>query len=97
MTSGIVETFNGMPVHYIDAPEALAAAAAGWLAREVVALDTEFMRVRTFHAQAALFQVCDGEACYLVDPLAVRDLAPLARLLEAPDVLKVMHSCSEDL
>jgi ribonuclease D len=97
MTSGIVETFNGMPVHYIDAQDALEAAAAGWLRREVVALDTEFMRVRTFHAQAALFQVCDGETCFLVDPLAVGDLAPLARLLDARDVLKVMHSCSEDL
>ena len=97
MSSGIVETFNGMPVHYIDAQDALEAAAAGWLRREVVALDTEFMRLRTFHAQAALFQVCDGEACYLVDPLAIADLVPLARLLDARGVLKVMHSCSEDL
>jgi ribonuclease D len=97
MSSRVVETFNGMPVHYIDEGAALEAAAAGWLACEVVALDTEFMRVRTFHPQAALFQVCDGQACYLVDPLAVGDLAPLARLLAAPGVLKVMHSCSEDL
>jgi len=97
MSAAVVEIFNGMPVHYVDDEPRLAAAAEAWLARGIVALDTEFMRVRTFYPQAALFQVCDGDACYLVDPLAVGDLSPLARLLAAPGVLKIMHSCSEDL
>lgn len=63
----------------------------------MLALDTEFMRVRTFHPQAALFQLFDGEQCHLVDPLAVEDLSALADLLRDTAVIKVMHSCSEDL
>ena len=49
--------FRGVTWDHPRGRHALEAAAAGWLRREVVALDTEFMRVRTFHAQAALFQV----------------------------------------
>ncbi len=94
---GIVDPVNGMAVHCIDSAQSLARAAEGWRQRPVLALDTEFMRVRTFYAQAALFQLCDGEACYLIDPLAVRDLAPLAQVLTSPAIVKIMHSCSEDL
>jgi ribonuclease D len=63
----------------------------------LLALDTEFMRVRTFHAQAALFQLFDGEQCHLVDPLAIGDLSALSGLLADTSVTKIMHSCSEDL
>lgn len=63
----------------------------------VLALDTEFMRVRTFHPQAALFQLFDGEHCELVDPLSVGEISALARLLADTSVTKIMHSCSEDL
>ena len=66
-------------------------------ASSLLALDTEFMRVRTFHPQAALFQLFDGQQCDLVDPLPIDDLAPLAGLLTDTAITKVMHSCSEDL
>lgn len=97
MSAPVLETFNGMPVCYLETRADLAEAARGWLDCVAVALDTEFMRVRTFHAQAALFQVCDGRGCFLVDPLAIDDLQPLGELLAAPHVTKIMHSCSEDL
>lgn len=62
-----------------------------------VAVDTEFMRTNTFYPKAALFQLYDGETCYLVDPLAIDDFSPLVDLLTDPEVVKVLHSCSEDL
>jgi ribonuclease D len=34
---------------------------------------------------------------WLIDPLRITDTAPLANLLTNPDVLKVLHSASEDL
>ncbi|HMV72541.1 MAG TPA: ribonuclease D [Pseudomonadales bacterium] len=97
MSSRVIETCNGMPVRYIESDPELERVARGWLECSVIALDTEFMRVRTFHPQAALFQVCDGHECFLLDPLALEDLTPLAKLLAAPGVVKLMHSCSEDL
>jgi ribonuclease D len=87
----------GLPVIEVCDSGALAAAVEACRARAFVALDTEFMRVRTFYAQPALFQLCDGAACYLVDPLALPDLGPLAALLTDTRVTKLMHSCSEDL
>jgi len=73
------------------------AAAAG-----AVAVDTEFMRRNTFYPQVALVQLCfgegaDGDTAWLVDPLAIGDPAPLARLLADTSVTKVLHSASEDL
>jgi ribonuclease D len=61
----------------------------------VVALDTEFHRERTYFAQLALLQVAAGDDIVVVDPLAV-DVAPLRELLEAP-VPCIMHAASQDL
>jgi len=84
-------------VHQVSTNQQLAEVARGWLDKELIALDTEFMRVRTFYPAAALFQVCDAEAVYLIDPVAVTDLEPLADVLRCSSVIKLMHSCSEDL
>jgi len=79
---------------------ALAAAARSWPDRGALALDTEFVRERTFFPRLGLVQVSDGETVTLVDPLAVGDagdLAPLLDALRAPGPVKVLHSASEDL
>ena len=62
-----------------------------------IAVDTEFVRTRTLYPQLGLIQLFDGEQLLLVDPLADIQLAPLAELLTNPAVIKVLHSCSEDL
>jgi ribonuclease D len=82
---------------WIDGDQALARAAGGWEGLPAVALDTEFVRERTFYPRLGLIQVAAGPAAYLVDPLAIRDLSPLARLLGAAGTVKVLHSASEDV
>lgn len=62
-----------------------------------LAVDTEFVRTRTLYPQLGLVQLYDGEQLALVDPLAVDDLSALTELLINPNVVKVLHSCSEDL
>lgn len=62
-----------------------------------VAVDTEFMRRDTFFPQVALVQLCFADRAWLVDPLAINDPSPLAQLLGAPGMIKVLHSASEDL
>lgn len=67
---------------------------------DAVAIDTEFMRRDTFFPRAAMFQLCypgQADKAWLVDPLAVDDLAPLEALLRDTDTVKVIHSASEDL
>ena len=66
-------------------------------AAEAVAIDTEFVRTRTLTPQLGLLQLFDGEQLVLIDPLAINDLSPFVALMTNPDVIKVLHSCSEDL
>lgn len=84
-------------IHWILDDASLAEHCAAWQALPFVALDTEFMRVDTFYPIAGLLQVSGGDGAYLIDPLRIGDWRPFVALLEAPTVVKVLHSCSEDL
>lgn len=64
---------------------------------EFIAVDTEFVRTRTLYPQLGLIQIFDGKQLVLVDPLAIDDFSSLKALLTNPNVVKVLHSCSEDL
>jgi ribonuclease D len=62
-----------------------------------IGLDTEFLRERTYRAQLCLVQVATADEALCIDPLALADLAPFARVLAADGVLKVMHASRQDL
>ncbi len=85
------------PVVAVETAATLDAATNAWRGVEALALDTEFVRERTFFPKLGLIQVSDGRAAYLLDPLAIADLAPFAAVLRAPGTVKVVHSASEDL
>lgn len=63
----------------------------------VVALDTEFVRTRTYYPKLGLIQLFDGQNLCLIDPLAITDFSPFVALLADNNVLKVLHACGEDL
>lgn len=62
-----------------------------------VAIDTEFMRERTYYARLCLIQLGTDDIHAIVDPLAFDDLSPLCELLLDPSVVKVFHAGSQDL
>jgi ribonuclease D len=62
-----------------------------------VAIDTEFMRERTYFARLCLIQLASDDVAAIVDPLALDDLSPLRDLLTDPDVVKIFHAGSQDL
>lgn len=62
-----------------------------------IAVDTEFLRERTYHAKLCLVQVGTPNECVAIDPLAIEDLSPLADLMADPNTLKVFHACSQDM
>ena len=82
---------------WIDDDERLRHLCTQWRQQEAVALDTEFIRTRTFFPNIGLLQVADRHGIYLVDPLAIVDKQPLQAFLADQKVTKVIHSCSEDL
>lgn len=62
-----------------------------------LAIDTEFMRERTYFARLCLIQVATNDVAAIVDPLAFEDLGPLYDLLADNSVLKILHAGSQDL
>ena len=69
------------------------------LAREpYVAVDTEFMRDRTYWPKLCLVQLAGAKRHAAIDPLATGiDLAPLFALMADPQVLKVFHAARQDI
>jgi ribonuclease D len=82
---------------YLDTPAALAAHCARLRGREWLAVDTEFIRERTYYPQLCLVQVSDGATHACIDPLRIADLGPLLELLYDPAITKVFHAASQDL
>ena len=76
----------------VDRPGALASALD---ALDCVAVDTEFMREKTFFSQLCLVQVAAGEHIYCVDPLTDEDLSGLWSSLLATGW--VLHSGRQDI
>ncbi|MDP6932852.1 MAG: ribonuclease D, partial [Myxococcota bacterium] len=63
-----------------------------------IAVDTEFIREKTYHARLCLVQVAYGDLAAAIDPLANgMDMAPLRDLLCDPKILKVLHAATQDL
>ena len=63
-----------------------------------VAVDTEFMRDKTYWPQLCLVQVAGPDTAAAIDPLAQGlSLAPLLKLMDDPKVLKVFHAARQDL
>lgn len=82
---------------WIDQPDALASRLAAWAGQPLVALDTEFIRERTYYPQLALVQLAVPGEILLVDPLVPGMDEALRPLLLDASVTKLMHSASEDL
>jgi ribonuclease D len=78
--------------------ETLAVQIASVSSAPYIAIDTEFMRERTYFPILCLVQIAAGDIAFAIDPLAKDiDLTPLYNLLADPKVVKVFHSASQDI
>ena len=67
-------------------------------ASRYIAVDTEFMRDRTYWPRLCLVQLASSDEAAAVDALAPDiDLAPLTDLMSDPGVLKVFHAARQDI
>ncbi|MCL1143064.1 ribonuclease D [Shewanella gaetbuli] len=82
---------------YISNDDALESLVAQYQKAPLLVLDTEFVRTRTFYAKLGLIQAYDGKTLALIDPVAISDLSPFWSLLTNENIIKLVHSCSEDL
>jgi ribonuclease D len=68
-----------------------------WLECEIIGIDTEFVRERTWRADLGLVQLSDGKKVWLLDPLTSGSLHSLSALFEDQSIVKILHAPSEDL
>lgn len=61
------------------------------------AIDTEFLREKTYYPKLCLIQVASEDEIACIDPLAIQNLSALKALLTNTNVTKVFHSASQDM
>jgi ribonuclease D len=82
---------------YVDSAEQLREFCASLHGAEWVAVDTEFLRDKTYYPKFCLLQIAHGPEVACIDPLALDALDPLEEILFDPAVTKVLHASRQDL
>lgn len=86
-----------MPSYYIDTLEALEDFCKKIETSPYIALDTEFIREKTYYPKLALLQIADSEHCACIDPLAINSLDPLIPVLQDQKITKILHAAKQDM
>lgn len=84
-------------INYIDNKEALISLAGVLESQPWIALDTEFLRERTYRPELCLLQIAAGDTLACVDPLALDNIDPLLDVIYNPSITKVLHAAGQDL
>ena len=63
----------------------------------VLAIDTEFVRERTYYHKLGLIQVSDGTHFAAIDPIHISNLEPFLNLVRNQSTVKVFHAARQDL
>lgn len=86
-----------MNFEYIDTNQKLAEFCQRIGDHRYCALDTEFVREKTYYPLLALIQLATEQAQACIDPLAIDDFSPLLGLFENRDMLKILHAPGQDM
>lgn len=84
-------------IQYIDTPGRLQDLCGLIKTSPWIALDTEFLREKTYYPKFCLLQIATPDWVACVDPLALSDLKELFEVISNPAIVKVFHSCHQDL
>ena len=86
-----------MDYQMITSDEALAEFCQTIASADYCVIDTEFVREKTYYPILSLIQIATEQQMGCIDPLAIKNFEPLAKLMQKTDMLKVFHSPSQDL
>lgn len=62
-----------------------------------LAIDTEFLREKTYYAKLCLIQVAIEDEVVIIDPLSINDLTVLKDVLTNKAIIKIFHACHQDV
>ncbi len=63
----------------------------------VLAIDTEFLREKTYYPKLCLLQLAADDKVAVVDPFSIESFDPLKPLLEDETIVKLFHAGGQDL
>lgn len=66
-------------------------------ASSYMAIDTEFLREKTYYAKLCLLQIAIEGEVTIVDPFKIDHLDVMAEVLIDPSIVKIFHACSQDV
>lgn len=81
----------------IEDPQSLHELCQQLITEPLLAIDTEFFRETTYYPHLGLIQIAGPDHIACVDPLAFDARDELRRLFFNPNIIKVFHSCSQDM
>lgn len=84
-------------IRYIDSAPDLERYCAQLATRDWFAIDTEFLREKTYYPRLCLLQVATPDSVACIDSLALEDLGPMLDLIFDTAITKVMHSARQDM
>lgn len=95
----VIDIKNGdIEIVFVNTDEKLSLLCQSLKQKSEFAFDTEFDRFwREYGFKLFLLQIFDEEKCYLVDPLAFKNLQSLWAIFEDSNICKVAYACTEDI
>lgn len=88
---------SNVPCRYIDSIPSLRQLASEFAGSQWLAVDTEFVRDRTYFPKFCLLQLAANGTAACIDTLAIADLSALDDLFDDERIVKVFHSARQDL
>ena len=76
--------------------QALAAFCQSLHDTEVLAVDTEFIREKSYYSKLCLIQIASDTQVACIDPLAIKNIDPLLDILYDKNKLKLLHAARQD-
>jgi len=92
-----METIPLRPPAWVSTPEGLQRLAHSLQREPRLAVDTESNSLYAYREQVCLIQISVPEQDFLVDPLAIPDLSPLAPIFASSNIEKIFHAAEYDL
>jgi len=86
-----------MQEYYIDDDKTLLDFVEQIKDSEWLAIDTEFIREKTYHPNLCLLQISNGKVAACIDPITLKNLRPLLDVLYDGRIMKVFHAAKQDL
>jgi len=85
------------PYRLIETPQDLEYLGVRLNQETSVALDLEGDSLYHYREKICLIQIAAGSECFLIDPLIISDLSPLAPFLNNPEIRKILHGADYDI